>query len=485
MSLFLPPRPPARPTLRLGALALAAALAGCSLVPAYERPAAPVARDWPAATARSPAVAGERAAAELPWQDFVQDSSLRELIGMALAENRDLRVAVQAIEQARAQYRIRRADQMPTVSGALSGERSEPNASAGSDGPKVNSLYMAGLGVAGWELDFFGRVAALKDAALAAYLASEEARKSAQISLVADVAATWLQLKTDTELLALAERTLATRQQSLSLVRLRFEHGASSALDLRQAESLVAAAQVARAQQQRLRAQDINLLTLLVGAPLPERLVPAQPAPVLPGFAPLPAGLPSDLLLHRPDIRAAEQQLIAANANIGVARANFFPRITLTASLGRVSTDLEGLLGSGGSGAWSFGPSLTLPIFDGGRNQANLEVAQAARAIAVAQYEKAIQSAFREVADALASRDTLDAQLAAMGEQARAERARVELVELRYRNGVASHLDLLDAQRSLFAVEQALVQAQLAQRVADVQLYKALGGGWSEPGAAG
>jgi multidrug efflux system outer membrane protein len=501
-------RPP-RQAQALGLVALAAVLAGCSLVPPYERPAAPVARDWPAAAARPAAVAGERAAADLPWQDFVQDQALRELIELALANNRDLRVAVQSIEQARAQFRIRRADQLPTVAGALSGERSEPNPSAGDDGPKVNALYTVGLGVVGWELDFFGRVAALGDAALAAYLASEEARKSVQISVIASVAATWLQLKTDTELLALAERTLATRRQSLSLVRLRFEHGASSALDLRQAESLVAAAQVARAQQQRLRAQDINLLTLLVGATPPERLIPALPPaeaeaaqaqaqaqaqtvlpvlpvlPALPGFAPLPAGLPSDLLLHRPDIRAAEQRLIAANANIGAARANFFPRITLTASLGRVSRDLEGLLGSGGSGAWSFGPSVTLPIFDGGRNQANLEAAQAGRAIAVTQYEHAIQSAFREVADALASRDTMQAQLAATGEQAQAERARVALVDLRYRNGVASHLELLDAQRSLFAIEQALALAQLAQRVADVQLYKALGGGWLQERPAG
>jgi len=497
------PRGPRRLTLASASLvvSLAASLAACSLTPKYERPAAPVAADWPSADALPSPVAGERAAAELPWQDFVQDAQLRELIGMALENNRDLRVAVKAIEQARALYQVRRADELPTVAAAASGQRSEPNPGAGDKGPKVNSLYSVGLGVAGWELDFFGRIAALKDAALANYLATEEARKSAQISLVAGVASAWLQLRTDTELLALAERTLATREQSLSLVRLRFEHGASSGLDLRQAESLIAVAKAARAQQQRLRAQDINLLTLLVGAPLPERLLPplrpsaepartptlsqtvsaVEPVPELPGFAPIPAGLPSDLLLHRPDIRAAEQQLIAANANIGAARANFFPRITLTASLGRVSTDLDGLIGSGGSGAWSFGPTLTLPIFDGGRNQANLEASEAAREIAVAQYEKAIQSVFREVADALASRGTLDEQLAAMRVQAQAERARFELVELRYRNGVASHLDLLDAQRSLFAIEQALAQAQLAQRVADVQLYKALGGGWIEP----
>ncbi|HMN22647.1 MAG TPA: efflux transporter outer membrane subunit [Ottowia sp.] len=495
---------PAHAPLRLGAVALAAMLSACSLIPAYERPAAPVASDWPSTAGLSVAGTDARAAADLPWQDFVQDATLRELVALALEGNRDLRIAVQAIEQARAQYQIRRADQFPTIGVSASASRSAPNP-AGASAPSVASSYSVALGGASWELDFFGRVAALKDVALASYLATEEARKTAQISLIASVASTWLQLKTDTELLLLSERTLATREQSLALIRLRFEHGASSALDLRQGESLVASAQAARAQQQRLRAQDINLLTLLVGAPVPERLIPAlvapgpatasarlaEPAtavaavPELPGFAPIPAGLPSGLLLRRPDIRAAEQQLIGANANIGAARANFFPRITLTAGLGRVSSDLDGLLGSGGSKAWSFAPSLLLPLFDMGRNQAGLEAAQAGREIAVAQYEKAIQSAFREVADALASRATLNDQLAALRAQAEAERARFELAELRFRNGVASHLDLLDAQRSLFATQQALAQAQLAQRAADVQLYKALGGGWIEAAPAG
>ena len=486
------------PAGRLTALALAALLAGCSFVPPYQQPAAPVASQWPAATGADPAGA-TRAAADLPWQDFVQDESLRELVALALQNNRDLRVAVQNIEQARAQYQIRRADQVPTVAGALNGQRTVPNANANGQ-PKVSSLYTVGVGVSSWELDFFGRVAALKDVALASYLATEEALKTTQMSLIANVITAGLQLKSDTELLGLAERTLATREQSLQLTQLRLDNGAATALDQQLAQSQVASAQAARAQQQRLRAQDINLLTLLVGQPLPERLLPAVPAPVapapppdlaqmasvpapvaaLPAFAAVPAGLPSDLLLRRPDIRAAEQQLIGANANIGAARASFFPRISLTASLGRVSTDLDGLLGSGGTGAWSFAPSITLPIFDGGRNQANLDVAKAGRAIAVAQYEKAIQSAFREVADALAGRGTLMAQLDALQAQATAERERYRLTDLRYRNGVASHLDLLDAQRSLFAIEQALAQGQLAERSNEVLLYKALGGGWTE-----
>ena len=487
-----------RPLARLlGAASLAGALAACSFVPRYEQPPAPVAAAWPDSAGAQ--LEGGIAAADLPWQQFVHDAQLRELIALALDNNRDLRVAVQNIEQARAQYQIRRADQFPSVGGSASGTRSATNTAPG--GPSVSSVYMVGIGVSGWELDFFGRVAALKDVALANYLATEEARKAAQISLIAAVSSTWLQLKTDTELLALAERTLGTREQSLRLTRLRFDNGASSALDMRLAESLAANAQATRAQQQRLRAQDINLLTLLVGQPLPAQLIPpvppvvtpepprdltqptpaVQPAAELPTFTEVPPGLPSELLLRRPDIRAAEQQLIAANANIGAARANFFPRISLTGSLGRVSSDLDGLFGSGGSGAWSFGPSITLPIFDMGRNQANLEAAQAARAIAVAQYEKAIQSAFREVADALAGRATLADQLAALQAQATAERDRFRLADLRYRNGIANYLDLLDAQRSLFAIEQALAQVRLAQRSNEVQLYKALGGGWTEP----
>ena len=483
---------------RLGAIAAAALLAGCSLVPTYERPVAPVGADWPV-TAGAVSVDGV-AAADLPWEQFVQDAQLRDVIALALKNNRDLRVAVQNIEQARAQYQIRRADQVPSLGATAGGTRSSPNPYAALGGSNVSSTYNIGVGVSAWELDFFGRVAALKDVALADYLATEEARKTAQISLIASVMTTWLQLKTDTELLALTERTLATRDQSLRLTKLRFDNGASSALDMRQAESLSASAQATRAQQKRLRAQDINLLTLLVGAPVPDQLIPpvpavdlaeapndltkptaaVAPAAPLPGFTQLPAGLPSDLLLRRPDIRAAEQQLVGANANIGAARANFFPRITLTGSLGRVSPDLDGLFGSGGSKAWSFGPSITLPIFDMGRNRAGLDSAKAGREIAVAQYEKAIQTAFREVADGLAGRTTLADELAALDAQAVAERDRFRLADLRYRNGIANYLDLLDAQRSLFAVEQALAQTQLAQRANEVQLYKALGGGWTE-----
>ena len=487
--------------LRPVALAAAAALlAGCSLIPAYQRPAAPVAPQWPATAGALPE--GGTAAADLPWQDFVQDAQLRELISLALANNRDLRVAVQNIEAARAQYQIRRADQVPSFNATAGFSRSAPSALAAFGAPRVSQAYSVGVAMASWEIDFFGRVDALKEQALAQYLATEEARKSAQISLVANVASAWLTLKTDTELLALAERTLGTRQQTLQLTKLRFDNGASSALDLRQAESLSATAAATRAQQQRLRAQDINLLTLLVGQAIPDNLIPlvpavqtpppsndasqptplVQPAADLPGFAQVPAGLPSDLLLRRPDVRAAEEQLIAANANIGAARAAFFPRISLTASLGHSSRELDNLF-QASSRAWAFAPSLVLPIFDFGRNQANLDAARAQREIALANYEKAIQTAFREVADALAGRATLADQYGAMQAQAEADRDRFRLSDLRYRNGVSSYLDLLDAQRSLFTTEQTLAQVRLQQRANDVLLYKALGGGWTEPPA--
>lgn len=455
--------------LRLGALALAVlALSGCSLIPTYERPAAPVAAEWPGLTASGTGTP----ASELAWADFVTDARLREVIGLAIQNNRDLRVATLNIEQVRAQYQISRANVFPTLNLAATGNRQSANDS-------ISSVYTAGLAMSGWEIDFFGRLSSLKEAALAQYLASEEARNAAQTSLVAAVASTWLSLQADDELLALTRQTLATRQDSLRLTRLRFDNGASSALDLRQAESLTAAAESALAQQQRQRALDLNALTLLVGQPLPARLADPVPSAASdqPLFKQLPAGLPSDLLTRRSDIRQAEQTLISANANIGAARAAFFPRISLTASVGSASTALSGLF-KDGSWGFTLAPQALLPIFDAGRNKAGLESSQAARDIAVAQYEKAIQTAFREVADALAGRATLSEQLRAQQAQATAEADRMRLADLRYRNGVASYLDVLDAQRSLFATQQALTQTRLAQQQNQVALYKALGGGW-------
>ena len=461
------------------ALAAAALLAGCSLIPSYERPAAPVAKQW--SDAKTAGAAGAATlAADLDWQDFIGDTHLRSVIRLALDNNRDLRVAALNIEQARAQYQIRRADQLPTISAGVTGSRQSTSELTKS----ITSSYSAGLNIpasAAWELDFFGRLGSLKEAALAQYLATEEARKAAQISLIASVASTWLSLQANTELLDLAQRTLATREDSLRLSRLRFDNGASSALDLRQAESLAAAARSSTAQQQRLRAQDINALTLLVGQTVPDPLLRATDAtPSASLFKDLPVGLPSEVLTRRPDIRQAEQQLIAANASIGAARAAFFPRISLTAFAGSASSDLDNLFKSGTWG-WTLAPSALVPIFDGGRNRASLESSKAGREIAVAQYEKAIQTAFREVADTLAGRATLGEQLQAQQAQASAEAERAQLAELRYRNGVASSLDLLDAQRSLFAVQQLVAQTRLAQQQNQVSLYKALGGGWTPP----
>jgi len=515
----------------LPALAAAAVMAGCSLAPTYERPAAPVAADWPAPAPAAPA-SSARPAGDLPWADFVGDSSLRELIRLALVNNRDLRVAVLNIEQARATWQIRRADQFPTVNlGATGAVQPRTDGSGG-----TNSAYTAGLSFTGWEIDLFGRVASLKDAALAQYLASEEARRAVQASLIAAVANTWLNLQTNDELLAITLSTLKTREDSLRLTRLRLDNGASSALDVRQAESLTAGALAALQQQQRLRAQDLNALTLLVGQPLPPALLVPAPAPSpttdgrsagppqarsapeglrpaapsLPAqdgtarraiasgegttsavhevtsvgaiFSEVPAGLPSDLLTRRPDIRQAEQQLIAANANIGAARAAFFPRITLTAAYGTASTGLTNLFENGFWGGTLAGQVLQ-PIFDAGRNEANLASSQAGRDIAVAQYEKTIQTAFREVADALAGRATLGAQLAAQQAQVDAETARFRLADLRYRNGVSSYLEVLDSQRSLFLLQQALAQVRLAYWQNQVTLYKVLGGGAIVPPA--
>jgi NodT family efflux transporter outer membrane factor (OMF) lipoprotein len=451
---------------RIAPLAVAAWLAGCSMMPAYERPPAPVPGDWPNAAA-----ATGTAAAELDWQAFFADARLRQLIGIALRNNRDLRVAVLNIEQARAQYDIRRADRFPTVNAAASGSRTPA-----SDGG-TNKAYTAGLAVTAWEIDLFGRVASLGEAALAQYLGTEEGRKAAQVSLVASVANTWLALVADDELLALTRQTLATREESLRLTRLRFENGAASELDYRQSQSLFEGARVELARQQRQRAQDLNALALLLGEPVPADLqAPATMASL--ALPDLPAGMPSEVLARRPDVRQAEQQLIAANANIGAARAAFFPRISLTAGVGSASSQLSGLF-QGGSWGWTAAPQLLLPIFDAGRNSAGLRSANVSRDIAVAQYEKAIQTAFREVADALAGRATLGEQLQAQGNVAEAEAVRFRLSELRYNNGVSSYLDLLDAQRSLFAARQALIQTRLAQLQNQVLLYRALGGGWS------
>ncbi|HEY1391877.1 MAG TPA: efflux transporter outer membrane subunit [Methylibium sp.] len=457
-----------RTAWRTGSLALAAllALSGCTMIPKLERPAPPVAAQWPSAQG----AAGAVAATALPWQDYFADARLSKLIELALQNNRDLRVAVLSIEQVRAQYQIQRADLLPTVSLAATGSRS-PAPPAGS-----GNVYSFGLSLSSFEIDLFGRVRSLSEAAFAKYLATQEGARAAQISLVASVASTALAWQADQELLQLTQDTLKTREESLKLTQLKFDNGASSELDLRQAQSLVENANAALAQQQRLLAVDVDALTLLVGQPLPADLVATSTPLADLHFASVPAGLPSEVLVQRPDVREAERQLVAANADIGAARAAFFPRISLTASGGFASNALSSLFKHT---AWTASDQAVMPIFDYGRNSANLAVANTGRDIAVAQYEKAIQSAFREVADALAGEATLGEQLRAQQAQADAETARFKLVDLRYRNGASSYLELLDAQRSLFAAQQAAIQVRLAQLQNSVALYRSLGGGWS------
>ncbi len=465
---------------RLATLAAAVALAGCSLIPTYERPAAPVASRFDATAkgdtgaADSAATAGSTAtAAETEWQNFFKDARLKRLVELSLQNNRDLRVAVLAIEQARAQLQVRRADELPTVNAGINGTRGPTTSGA------ITSTYTAGLSVTAYELDFFGRVRALSQAAQAQLLGTEEARKTVQISLIASVASTYLSVLADDELLRVTRDTLITRQESLRLTQLKFDNEATSKLELSQARSLLEGAKVALAQATRQRALDGTALVLLVGQSLPTDL-PTGLAITEQGLvSDLPAGVPSDLLARRPDIRQAEQTLLANNANIGAARAAFFPRITLTGSAGVVSNDLDTLFNTGTT-AWTFVPQLLIPIFDYGRYSANVESAKVARDIAVAQYEKAIQTGFREVSDALAGRATLSEQLRAQNAQLAAEQTRMQLTDMRFKHGAANAFEVLDAQRSLFATQQAAVQVQVQQVQNLVTLYKVLGGGWKE-----
>lgn len=433
------------------------ALAGCSWMPAYERPAAPVAVAFEQAASGS-----GTPAATLAWRDFIQDERTRALVDIALRENRDLRVAALNVEQARAALGLQNADRLPNVGVGVGGTRTS-----------VSSTYSAGFVLSSFEIDLFGRVKSLSAAAAARLLASDEARRSVQLSLIAAVASAELAVRADDELLAVTDQVLAGREETLRLVKLRLDGGLAGEPEYRAAESLVASARVSRLALQRQRAQDLNALVLLLGQPLPAPLPPARPLAEH-RLADVPAGVPSEVLLQRPDVRAAEQQLIAAHAHIGAARAAFFPRISLTGSVGTATTHLGDLFQNT---AWSFAPQLLQPLFDAGRNQANLEAAQAGRDIAVAQYEKAIQTAFREVADGLAARATLGAQREAQQAQAAAETRRLALADLLLKNGAASALDRLDAERALLAARQAVVQLQLAERQNALLLYRVLGGG--------
>jgi len=462
--------------LRTLTVALAAVLASaCSLIPDYQRPAAPVPASFPGA---AQAAAATPTADAIAWRDYFADARLREVIALALANNRDLRTAALNIEKARAQYRIQRADLFPAI-GARGSQNAQrlPGDLTSSGEADVTRQYSATVGFSAYELDFFGRIRSLNAQALELYLGTEEARRSAQISLVAEVASAWLILAADRERQALARSTYETRQKSYDLTRRSFEAGAVSALDLHQSQTLLESARADVARYRTLVAQDENALALVAGAPVPAELLPATLTDSVSAVAELPAGVPSDVLARRPDILQAERALRAANASIGAARAAFFPRITLTAAGGSASNTLDELFGSG-SGTWSFVPQIRIPIFEAGRLQANLDVSTVQRDINVAQYEKAIQSAFREVADALAERATLAEQLDARRRLVEATAAGFRLSEARYKGGVDSYLGLLDAQRALYGAELDLIGVRLSEAVNRVALYKALGGGW-------
>ncbi len=462
---------------------LAIALAGCSLAPAYQRPAPPVAEGWPTppAPSGSPrAAAAAVAAADMGWRDVFGDARLQALVAVALQNNRDLRATALNVELTRAQYRIQRAELLPSAGAVASASAGRTPADLNTTGRAVTATaYAVGAGITNFELDLFGRVRSLSAAALEAYLATEEARRGAQLALVGEVVNQELARRAFDEEVVLARQTLVTVENSLQLARRTFEAGRSSELDLRTAEAQLETARVNLSAAEVRRARAENALVLLLGAQLPAALPPSQPLDSVAIVAELPVGVPSDVLLRRPDILAAEHALRSANASIGAARAAFFPSITLTGNGGTASASLSGLFGSG-SGAWSFIPRISLPLFTGGALRAGLDVAETRKSIQVARYEGAIQAAFREVSDALAARGALDVQLGAQMARVKAETRRYELSEKRYRGGVDSYLNVLTAQRDLFAAQQGLIETRLSRLANLVDLYRTLGGGWKE-----
>jgi multidrug efflux system outer membrane protein len=473
-------------------------LHGCTMEPRYRAPALPVPEQWPlpattAAPAESPAAPTETAGStseadaaasmavwDIGWRDFFADARLQQLIAQALANNRDLRAAVLNIQLARAQYRVQRSALLPAIdaSGGYAKEKL-PAVETGLPYSVTESYYQVGVGVSSFELDLFGRVRSLTHAALEQNLGQEQARRSAQLSLIAQIANAYLTLASDRELERLARDTLKSQEDSFGLTEKRHAIGAVSGLDLAQAQTTVESARADAARYEGNVAQDIDALGLLVGAPVDAALLPQDFGADTMGVGPLPAGLPSTVLLRRPDVLQAEYVLRSANADIGAARAAFFPTISLTGTVGSVSPALSGLFKSG-TGSWSFAPQATLPLFHGGQLLGNLAVARTERDIALAQYEKAIQSGFREVADALALTPTLERERVAQQALVDASRRAYDLSQQRYKAGSDSYLAVLDAQRSFYGAQQGLIATRLAQQNNRVTLYKALGGGWQE-----
>jgi multidrug efflux system outer membrane protein len=435
------------------------------MIPGYERPTAPVAAQYPGVTRTN-----ESRAADIAWQNVFADERLQQLIGLALTNNLDLRVAVLNVEQSRAQYRITRSASLPTVDGNAGYTRSH---AAGF----TSEQWSASLGTTAYEVDLFGHVRSLNRQALEKYFATAEAKRDAQITLVSEVATEYFTLRQAEEQLQLAQQTLKAVQQSYDLNKATFDAGASSELDLRTAEGQLQTAKINVLTYQREQAQAEDYLALLIGEPLPANLSAPRSFSDTNLVADVPAGLPSELVQRRPDILEAEHSLKAANANIGAARSAFFPTITLTASAGSTSSQLAQLFGAGTS-VWSFAPQVTLPIFTGGQNRAELDSAKIASRIEVANYQKAIQTAFREVADALVAISTYAAQVDDEAVAINAEQVRYDLSNLRFRQGEDTYLNVLLAQQDLYSAQQGMLQAQYNKIASQISLYQALGGGW-------
>ena len=470
-----------RPFLRLSLIA-SIALGGCNLAPTYVRPGGAVPLALPQGGIYPAAIAGALDITRVGWHDFFTDDRLRQVIQRGLDNNQDLALAAANVLRARAQYHVQRADLLPTIAAngsatytnSLSG--ATPRTGAGGDGSDSVSNYSATVGVSAFELDLFGKVRNLSKAALEQYFATEEAQRSSRISLIAEIATAWLTIAADQDQLALSRRTLKTFDETLRLTTAQFRIGVKSELEARQAETNYQAARNDIAVLQTRIAQDRNALDLLVGKPVEPGLLPAALGDGRPAIEVIPTDLSSNVLLRRPDVLQAEHQLIAQNANIGAARAAFFPTISLTGVLGTISPSLSGLFG-GGSFTYSAGPGIALPLFDGGRNKGNLAYALASRQAAVATYQRAVQVAFREVADALVQRGTIDEQIAAQSARANAAQVAARLSDARYRAGVDSFLTALDAERTAYAAQQQLVTTRLARGANLVELYRALGGG--------
>lgn len=452
-------------------------LCGCTMAPKYTRPDAPVPADWPTGPAYKEAKqeTSAPAAAELPWRDFITDTRLQEVIETALTNNRDLRVAALNVELAKAMYGIGTATLLPSVNAIGSWYKERVPADLSSSGSAYTTeKYSVNLGITSWEIDFFGRIRSLKDKALEEYLATDQALRSSQILLVSTVAQAYLAMAADRETLQLVSKTLEAQESAYGLIRKRYDVGIASELDLRRAQSQVDTARGDVARYTQRVAQDENALNLLVGSPLEQELLPADLGSVSPPRE-VSASLSSEVLLRRPDVLAAEHRLKATNANIGAARAAFFPRIALTTAIGTASADLSGLF-KAGSGVWSFAPQIIMPIFDA-RTWFAYDVIKIEKEMSIAQYEKAIQTAFREVADALAVKGTVNQQIAAQQSLVDAVAETYRLSQLRYTKGIDGYLSVLDSQRSLYGAEQGLIALRLARFNNLITLYKTLGGG--------